>query len=97
MEVESGETKLSQVECECFTSWINGRFVFRDMSLEVIMRRLQRWYDFEVVYGETGVKEYEFRGVIQRDSKIEDVFRAIELATDVKFRINGKQVIIEKR
>lgn len=97
MEVESGKTTLSQVECECFTSWINGRFVFRDMPLEVMMRQLQRWYDFEVVYEETGVKEYEFRGVIQRDSKIEDVFRAIELATDVKFRINGKQVIIEKR
>lgn len=97
LECESGKTTVSKVETEQYTAWINGRFVFRDISLEAIMRQLERWYDFEVFWLNPDVRSYEFRGVIQRDSRIEDVFRAIELATDVKFKIKGKQVIIVRK
>lgn len=97
MEIEDGRMTITEVNPEIYTAWITGRFIFRNMSLETIMRQLQRWYDFQTVYADPVIKGYEFRGVIQRDSKIENVFRAIELATDVKFRINGKQVIVEKK
>lgn len=97
METESGKTRVTKVDTELYTAWINGRFVFRDMPLEMIMRQLERWYDFQVTYVQPELKAEKFQGVIQRDTKIEDVFRAIELAMDVKFNINGKEVTIEKR
>ena len=97
MEMATGKTRVREVDTGIFTSWVDGRFVFRFMKLENIMRQLQRWYDFELTYRDPEIKAYEFRGVVQRDSRIEDVFRAIELATDVRFEITGKQVTVEKR
>lgn len=97
MDVTTGQTLVREVDTRIYTSWVEGRFVFRFMNLEVIIRQLQRWYDFEISYLSPEIREYEFQGVIQRDSKIEDVFKAIELTTDVRFKINGRQVTVEKR
>ncbi len=97
MDKGQGSILVSEVDTELYTAWLNGRFVFRDMPLEAIMRQLERWYDFRIVYLQPEIKREQFRGVIQRDSKIEDVFRAIELATEVKFRIEGKKVTVMKK
>lgn len=97
MDIATGQTLVREVDTRIYTSWVTGRFVFRFMNLEAIIRQLQRWYDFEISYLSPEIKEYEFQGVIQRDSKIEDVFKAIELTTEVRFKINGRQVTVEKR
>lgn len=97
MDGVTGETSVAEVDTDIYTSWREGRFVFRFMNLGTIMRQLQRWYDFEIYWQNPEIKAYEFRGVVQRDSRIEDVFKAIELATDVKFKINGKKVTIERK
>lgn len=97
MDVATGQTSVKKVDTGIYTSWVEGRFVFRFMNLETIMRQLQRWYDFEISYLDPEVKQYEFQGVVQRDSKIEDVFKAIELATDVRFKMTGRQITVEKQ
>lgn len=97
MDVETGQISVKKVDTGIYTSWVEGRFVFRFMNLESIMRQLQRWYDFEITYLAPEIKQYEFQGVVQRDSKIEDVFKAIELATDVRFKMTGRQVTVEKQ
>lgn len=97
MDKAEGSTSVSEVDTGLYTAWLNGRFVFRDMPLEAIMRQLERWYDFRIVYLQPEIKQEQFRGVIQRDSKIEDVFRAIELTTEVKFQIEGKKVTVMKK
>lgn len=97
MDNRSGKVSVRDVDVNTYTAWVAGRFVFRFMDLETIMRQLQRWYDFDITWLNSAVKEYEFQGVIQKDSRIEDVFKAIELTTDVNFKITGKQVTIEKR
>lgn len=97
MNMNTGQTRVKEVDTDIYTSWVEGRFVFRFMTLETIMRQLQRWYDFEIIYSAPEIRQYEFQGVVKRDSKIEDVFKAIELATDVRFRMTGRQVTVEKR
>lgn len=97
LDTESGKTTLAEVDTKQYTAWIDGRFIFRDMPLEAIMRQLERWYDFRITYVQPEIRSDKFRGVIQRDTRIEDVFKAIELTMDVRFTIDGKQVTVEKR
>lgn len=92
----TGLTELSEVDPSVYTSWVNGSFVFHSLRLETIMRQLQRWYDFEIFYQNPEVKEYTFRGVVNRDMNIERVLTMIERAMDVHFRIERKTIVVSK-
>ena len=78
---------LSQV-----MSWKNGLFYFENSSLQEVMRELSRWYDVDVVYV-NGIPKRNFEGEIQRNLKLSEVLRILEL-NKVKFKVEGRTVLI---
>lgn len=92
----TGLTHLAEVDPSVYTSWVNGSFVFHSLKLETIMRQLQRWYDFEIFYQNPEVKEYTFRGAVNRDMDIGRVLKMIERTTDVHFTIDHRTVVVSK-
>ncbi|MDY5488988.1 FecR family protein [Butyricimonas virosa] len=97
MNVQSGLLTVRKVDVEPYVAWREGRFVFRAMTLDLIMRQLQRWYDFEVFYQNSELKDYEFRGVIKRDMDLDKVLSVIKATTNVDFEVKGKVITIIKR
>ena len=97
MDVQSGQLTVREVDVEPYVAWREGRFVFRAMTLDLIMRQLQRWYDFEVFYQNPELKDYEFRGVIKRDMDLDKVLSVIKVTTNVDFEVKGKVITIIKR
>ena len=97
MDVQSGQLTVRDVDVEPYVAWREGRFVFRAMTLDLIMRQLQRWYDFEVFYQNPELKDYEFRGVIKRDMDLDKVLSVIKVTTNVDFEVKGKVITIIKR
>ncbi len=97
MDVQSGQLTGREVDVEPYVAWREGRFVFRAMTLDLIMRQLQRWYDFEVFYQNPELKDYEFRGVIKRDMDLDKVLSVIKVTTNVDFEVKGKVITIIKR
>ena len=97
MNVQSGLLTGREVDVEPYVAWREGRFVFRAMTLDLIMRQLQRWYDFEVFYQNSELKDYEFRGVIKRDMDLDKVLSVIKATTNVDFEVKGKVITIIKR
>ena len=97
MDVQSGQLTVREVDVEPYVAWREGRFVFRAMTLDLIMRQLQRWYDFEVFYQNSELKDYEFRGVIKRDMDLDKVLSVIKVTTNVDFEVKGKVITIIKR
>lgn len=97
MNVQSGLLTVRKVDVEPYVAWREGWFVFRAMTLDLIMRQLQRWYDFEVFYQNSELKDYEFRGVIKRDMDLDKVLSVIKATTNVDFEVKGKVITIIKR
>ena len=97
MNVQSGLLTVRKVDVEPYVAWREGRFVFRAMTLDLIMRQLQRWYDFEVFCQNSELKDYEFRGVIKRDMDLDKVLSVIKATTNVDFEVKGKVITIIKR
>jgi len=75
-------------------AWKSGRFTFNNEPLEVIMRRLSRWYDVKVTYQNEGVRHKTFGGSTSRYSNISDVLCMLELTGEVKFKIKGKEITV---
>ncbi len=78
---------LSQV-----MSWKNGLFYFENSSLQEVMREISRWYDVEVLYV-NGIPKRNFEGEIQRNLKLLEVLKILEL-NKVKFKLEGRTVLI---
>ena len=97
MSLETGKFMLYEVDVEPYIAWRKGRFVFQSMTLDLLMRQLQRWYDFEVFYQNQDLKDYVFRGVINRDMELDRVLSVIAATTDVDFKVQGKVITIIKR
>ena len=84
---------VKDVDIDRVIAWKNGYFNFNDADLHEIMRQLERWYDIEVVYAKP-VQPVEFRGKLERSLSLSQVLEGLQLM-QVKFRIEGRKVIIE--
>ncbi|RPD38605.1 FecR family protein [Chitinophaga barathri] len=92
--VEQGKMTVKNVNLSETMAWKNGRFVFEGASIETVMHQLSRWYDVEVKAVEN-VDDLFFVDV-PRNKKISDVLKALELTGKVKFKIEGKTIMILK-
>ena len=91
-----GAIKVKQANTELVMAWKEGLFLFDDSNIEEAMLQIGRWYNAEIIY--QGPKpEAEFTGVLPRSSKLTEVLSLLESAQGVKFRLNGNQIIVQKK
>lgn len=96
---EKKTSKITMEECdtELYTSWINGEFKFRDMRLEDIMVKLNRWYNCEFFYQNSDLKDLRFTGAVEKDRPVNYLLEMIETVTEVHFEIKGKTVVLQSK
>ncbi|HEY4061040.1 MAG TPA: FecR family protein [Puia sp.] len=87
------------VNTDEIVAWKNNRFYFRSADIRTIMRQLSRWYDVDVEYsngaGGGAKSSPRFNAEIPRNTYASDVLKALELTGKVKFRIEGKKIIVD--
>lgn len=86
---------VQQVDVRFFTSWMNGKIEFDNESLEDVMKRLSRWYNFEYEFEREEAKSYHFTARLDGDEKIANILEMLELTTEVSFNYNNGKVIIQ--
>ncbi|MEO6837935.1 MAG: FecR family protein [Ginsengibacter sp.] len=82
------------VDLEEIVAWKNGKFLFQDADIHIIMRQLERWYNITVSYRENTTNE-QFVGVISRDVPISQILNMLEKTGAVKFEIEGRKIIVK--
>lgn len=87
---------VQKADMERNTDWKNGVFIFKNESLEEIMRKLARWYDVEVVYEPGAPRRETFSGSVSKYDLISKVLRKLELTGEVRFKIQGKKITVLK-
>lgn len=93
----TGHIELKECDPDLYTSWVDGKFKFRDMRLDDIMIKLARWYNCEFFYQNPGLKELRFSGAAEKDRPVNYLLEMIETVTDVHFEIKGQTVILRQK
>ena len=88
---------MKQVDVTLHTSWLNGKLHFKDTRLEDITRKLERWYDFTFIYQEEDVKDFKFRGVIDKDRSLKETLSLLEGTKVIRFEIKDHIITILKK
>lgn len=94
--VDTGNNGVSvrQVDTRIYTSWVNGMFMFRSMTLEEIMETFGRWYDVTVSYENESLRRRHFTGNLKRYDEIGFHLEVISLTTNVDFKITGNHIMV---
>lgn len=85
-----GAIRTVSADVEQAVAWKNGVFNFQNASLNEVIRQLERWYDVEFIY--TRLPDIEFIGTVSRTAKLSSVLNALELTSNIKFKIEGKTI-----
>lgn len=91
---DDASVKVIKVNTDQYTSWVNGKFEFNNASLDEVMKRLARWYDFNYEFGSPAVKDFHFTARINNDQSISSILEMLEMTTDVKFEISDQTIVI---
>lgn len=86
---------LSDVDVQAVMAWKEGKFVFNNTNIQLIMRQMERWYDLEKTeFRNEAVKQLAFNGAISRYNNASKVLELLEEAGALHFTIQGKKVLL---
>jgi ferric-dicitrate binding protein FerR (iron transport regulator) len=88
----AGVGRLERVDATLYISWVEGRFYFRAYAFEELVRKLERWYDFQMIYLDDSVKSKRFTGFVDKHAPIERALSLLEMTTNIAFQITDKTI-----
>ena len=94
---QTGLLTVKEADLVTTLAWKNGEFVFKNVTLENMINELSRWYDMEVVYESEALKDDRYYIYVERSKTLEEVLDKVTLTGNMKYRIDGKKVIISRQ
>lgn len=90
------EIKISHVDVNAISAWKNGTFIFEDMLLTEIMKKLERWYNVKINIENEELRNIRFTGAATKYRDIEYILRIISKTKTFKYKIEGEKINIYK-
>jgi len=92
---DSKTLNVLQVDTVEAIAWKNGYFYFQDEPLKNILQKISRWYDVDISYSGNGLApNLAFSGTVSRYGSAAQVLRKLELTGGVRFRIEGRRIVV---
>lgn len=92
----SQEVNIETVDTSLYTAWTQHLFVFKEQTLEEIMKSLSRWYDFTPIFQSDDIRKIRLSGRLYRHEDIRKLLDNYEITTGINFSIEQNNIIISK-
>jgi len=80
---------------DIYTSWMNGELVFREMSFENILKKMERHYNVTIINKNKELSKEKFNASLGKNPPIENVLEDLKTTYNIGFTIDGNTVTIE--
>lgn len=90
----SGRIGKRVVDVDEYVGWKNGMYVFDHRPLEEIIRDLERWYGVTITFVHSELKRLPFTGYVKRHDKINIFLKLLESTGELKYKIEGKNILL---
>jgi ferric-dicitrate binding protein FerR (iron transport regulator) len=78
-----------EVEAAQYSTWKEGKLVFRNENMQQVARRLSRWYNAEVVVDDRMLDDYTFHATFI-DEPLDEVLKLLSITTPLSYK-EGKR------
>ena len=86
---------VREVDVAPCIAWKQGYFLFENERLEDIFNELARWYDVNVFFENSSVREERFSVDMPRHESFEEVLDLIEQTRSIQIEIEGNNVFVK--
>ncbi len=84
---QNGEiVSYMKTDAQKYTSWKDGKLIFRGDPMEEVARRIERWFNVNVVLADDELKNYSFRATFEDDS-LAEVLKLLSMTSPIKYKI----------
>lgn len=77
---------LQQVDTEKYTSWIDGRLIFRDDKMIEVIKKLNRWFNVKIEIADPEIAQYIYTATF-KDETIEQILYLIKRTSPIEYTI----------
>ncbi len=90
----NGNANLKKIDTTLAVAWKENRFLFRDQTIEPVMRQLSRWYDIPIRY--ESIPSGHFTAEISRMVPVSKILRYLEMTGGVHFIIEKEYILVKR-
>ena len=95
MDKNIAKISMREVNAENYIGWKDKLFIFDEEDLVTIMKKLARWYDVNIFFENSSVREERFSVDMPRHESFEEVLRLIEQTRSIQIEIEGNNVFVK--
>lgn len=78
---------IDHTDPDLYTSWKEGLVTFRNEKLKDIARKIERWYNVEIVIKNDRLGEELFLGTILKNKPVDQILEVFALTSSLKYRM----------
>jgi transmembrane sensor len=94
--VTSDKMTVEHVNVQNIIAWKEGKFIFNNEPLDMVLLKLSRWDNFNFSFKEKVFKQKQFSGRLDRNTEFEDVLEIIRISSNIKIEKDNKLLIINQ-
>ncbi len=83
----TNELQVSKVKIDLYTSWKDGLITFRNESLKEIARRIERWYNVEIIIQNEKLADELYMGTIMKNKPVDQILEVFRLTSSLEYKI----------
>lgn len=91
---KDGHLDVSPANLEMETTWTEKGFYFQSTSFEELVRRLERWYDVDIVIDNNAFEDITFTGKFRNKESIWQVLDVIKMTTPINYKAKEGKIYI---
>lgn len=73
-----------KVVSQNYTAWKQGMLIFRNDPMDVVVKRLERWYNAEIIIKDKKIESYRYRATFE-DETLEEVLKLLKLSSPIDY------------
>jgi len=81
------DLEIRKVDLSLYTSWKNGLITFRELTMKDIARKIERWYNVEIVIVNPKLEDQRYFGAIMKNKPVDQILEVFRLTSSLKYRI----------
>ncbi len=80
------------VNTDKYIAWREGNLIFRDDTMDEVVKRLSRWYNVEIVINDPEIKGYIYKATF-RNENLEQVLNLLKISAPIDYRITNSKIL----
>jgi hypothetical protein len=88
---QNGNISKTKTDPSKYSSWKEGKLVFRGDQMAEVGRRIERWYNVKVVLADKDLEKYSFRGTFLDDS-LDEVLGFLAMTSPITYTISPRRL-----